>query len=307
MKSSKFYEAAKLMMDCIPYVSQYDDFALKGGTAINFFIRNMPRLSVDIDLTYLHIADRHSTLKNISDLLHEMSASIEKGVTRSRVTKISPKGESRINKLSVERDSVRIKIEPNEVLRGSIFEPEYVTISEAVQDLFESEVSMKLVSIPDLYGGKLCAALDRQHPRDLFDVKLLLENEGITDEIRLSFLAYLLSHDRPINEVIKPTRKDITDIFNREFVGMTDELVSLEELNDVRERMISLLNEQLTGQEKEFLLSFKNGEPKWELFPVKIENLPGIKWKLLNIQKLKAGNTQKHSELYNELKRKLYS
>ena len=293
------------MTDCLPYVNQYEDFALKGGTAINFFIRSMPRLSVDIDLTYLPITERTSTLKNISNLLEQMSASIERNVVGTQVTKISPRGEKRTNKLSVVRDAVRIKIEPNEVLRGSVFKPKTVTICKAAQDLFETEIDMKLVSVPDLYGGKLCAALDRQHPRDLFDVKLLLKNEGITDKIKLSFLTYLLSHDRPINEVLSPTRKDITDVFKSDFEGMTSKSIPVEKLNDVREDMISLLHEKLTDQDRKFLLSFKNGEPTWSLFPVEIENLPGIKWKLVNIQKLKATNPQKHSSLYNELKQKL--
>ena len=307
MKSSKFYKGAKLMMDCLPVVNQYEDFALKGGTAINFFIRNMPRLSVDIDLTYLPIIDRTMTLQNISDLLGQMSDSIEGNIAGTRVTKISPKEEKRINKLSVIRDEVRIKIEPNEILRGSVFKPRTVTTCEAVQDVFETEVEMKILSLPDLYGGKLCAAFDRQHPRDIFDVKLLLENEGITDEIKLSFLAYLLSHDRPINEVLSPSRKNITDVFKNDFEGMTNDTISMEKLNKVRENMISCLHEKLTDQDRKFLLSFKNGKPIWNLFPIEIGNLPSIRWKLMNIQKLKSKNPQKHALLYAELKRKLES
>ncbi len=64
---------------------------------------------------------------------------------------------------------------------------------------------------------EICAALDRQHPRDLFDVKLLLDNEGITDKIRTAFIVYLISHNRPMNELLNPTFQDISHQYTSEF------------------------------------------------------------------------------------------
>ena len=87
-----------------------------------------------------------------------------------------------------------IKIEPNLVIRGSI-DP---TVDKDIAAETEKELglfaSAKCLSVADVYGGKICAALDRQHPRDLFDIKLLLETEGVTEEIRRAFIIYLISH-----------------------------------------------------------------------------------------------------------------
>ncbi len=58
-----------LLLDILPEVAKETCFALHGGTAINLFIRDMPRLSVDIDLTYLPLESREASLKNISDAL----------------------------------------------------------------------------------------------------------------------------------------------------------------------------------------------------------------------------------------------
>lgn len=155
----------------------------------------------------------------------------------------------------------------------------------------------------DLYGGKLCAALDRQHPRDLFDVKVLLENEGITDEIRKAFIVYLVSHDRPISELLDPARKDFRRIYENEFAGMTVEEVEYDDLIAARETLIETLNKELTDAEKEFLVSLKEGQPMWGALGIKgIDKLPAIQWKLMNIQKM---NKKKHAESLEKLKRKL--
>ncbi len=55
----------------------------------------------------------------------------------------------------------------------------------------------------------MVAALDRQHPRDLFDVSALLANEGLTDALRTAFVVYLISHNRPAVELLAPGRLDI--------------------------------------------------------------------------------------------------
>jgi hypothetical protein len=120
---------------------------------------------------------------------------------------------------------------------------------------------MLVASHPDLYAGKLCAALDRLHPRDLFDVKLLYENEGLTDSLRKTFLVFLISHFRPMSELLNPNRKDISKIYESEFVQMAEIEVSLDELLDVRERLIHDINESMSDNERKFLLSFKSKQP----------------------------------------------
>ena len=148
-----------------------------------------------------------------------------------------------------------------------------------------------IVSLADLYGGKICAALDRQHPRDLFDIKLLLEQQGLSQGIDRSifegFIAYLLSHPRPIAEVMSPRLKDIKKSFINEFNGMTSQAITVDELIVIPEKLIAALKTHFTQQEFDFLLSFKSGKPNWDLAPdSNIANLPAVKWKLININKI---------------------
>lgn len=78
---------------------------------------------------------------------------------------------------------------------------------------------MNIVSLPGLYAGKIVAALDRQHPRDLFDIRELLAHEGIDDRLRQAFIVNLLSHGRPMGEVLSSAQKEITQEFERGFRG----------------------------------------------------------------------------------------
>lgn len=143
------------------------------------------------------------------------------------------------------------------------------------------------MSLEDLYGGKICAALDRQHPRDLFDVKILFSNEGISDKTKTAFLVYLMSHNRPISELLAPNFKDLKDMYTSEFSGMTVEKISLDELVEVRSELIKHIHLSLKDNDRAFLLSFKAGKPDWSLFEVPhLKDLPGIQWKLKNIEKL---------------------
>ena len=304
MQASRFYPQVKLLLRCIAPVAQESCFALKGGTAINLFVRDMPRLSVDIDLTYLPLDPRDVALANISAALQRISQSIKKTIPGSKVQETRAKGkDQRIIKLVATFDGQTITIEPNEVLRGLVFGTEQLKLVPKAEKLFEMTTKITTVKIGDLYGGKLCAALDRQHPRDLFDVKLLLENEGITDEIRKGFMVYLSGHDRPMHELIDPPRKDISKIYANDFVDMAEKEVSLEELVKTREQYIHQLKKELTENERRFLLSLKEGAPKWDLLGVPgIEKLPAIQWKLANIQKMKK---EKHQEQIARLKAKL--
>ncbi len=276
------------MLRVMPHVAAEDCFALKGGTAINLFVRDMPRLSVDIDLAYLPAEESRATaLKNISEALGRIAMAIKKTIPNAKVQESRAQEPARIAKLLVAVGQTRIKIEPNEVIRGAVFAAEERELTRRAEELFELSVTARMLSIADLYGGKLCAALDRQHPRDLFDVMVLLENEGITDAIRKAFVVYLASHDRPINELLDPTRKDIRRVYESEFVGMTAEEIEYEDLIVARETLIETLKKELTDAEKAFLISLKEGQPEWSAIGVEgIEKFPAIQWKLMNIRKI---------------------
>ncbi|MCJ8271862.1 MAG: nucleotidyl transferase AbiEii/AbiGii toxin family protein, partial [Psychrosphaera sp.] len=164
----------------------------------------------------------------------------------------------------VSTDVAQIKIEVTPVARGTVNDVVEMPVVEKVEDEI-GFAQMQVISMPDLYGGKICAALDRQHPRDLFDVKMLLESDGVTRDIFNGFIAYTLSHNRPIAEVMEPKWRDITDVFHKEFAGMTVNPVSLEALNKTKGDLLDALKQHFIQQDYDFLMSFKSGVPDCDL------------------------------------------
>ena len=209
-----YLDQARLLIEVLPYVAQQEVFALKGGTAINLFHRDLPLLSVDID----------------------------------RVTE---------------------------------------------QFGF---VEMRILAFGDLYGGKLHAALDRQHPRDLFDVKLPYQNEGLTEDLFRVFMVYVASSGRPMHELLAPAEPASTEAYGTDFTGMTRDPVSMEDLDETRRRLHADVQERLTGDIAAFLLSLHDAEPDFDLigFP-HAGKLPAVRWKLLNLEVLKRDNPSKHA------------
>ncbi len=281
-----FHKQAELLLRMLPIVMNIEEFALKGGTAINFFIRDLPRLSVDIDLCYLPIQDRNTTIKNINTRLHHLKQDAIRSIQGAQVGEMQTP-DFGITKLMIRWQGVSVKLEPNFVLRGTVFPVIERELTNRAEVLFKMAVDCRTMSIQDLYGSKICAALDRQHPRDLYDIKLLLENEGITDEIRQAFIVYLISHPRPMAELLAPNLKDISVIFETEFVGMTFDMVEIMELEKVRESLIAQIRDDLTDSERNFVLSVKQGVPDWDRFGLAhIQNLPAVRWKLSNILRM---------------------
>ena len=246
MIDPKYRAQVELLLQTIPYVAKEEIFALKGGTAINLFIRSLPRLSVDIDLTYIHNNDRETALSEISEGLGRIKADLEKSIPGISVTAVSREGEDA--KISCQLQRAQIKIEVNTTTRGTINDPDLLMVDKKVQESFGRFAAIKVVSMAELYGGKICAALDRQHPRDLFDVKLLLENEGLTEEIKYGFLVALISHMRPINELLNPTFIDQKNAFETQFSGMSDIPFSYEEFEETRKELVSEIISKLTRE-----------------------------------------------------------
>jgi predicted nucleotidyltransferase component of viral defense system len=293
MKTSAFFPQADLLVQVLPFVHTEACFALKGGTAINFFVREFPRLSVDIDLVYLPVEDRKTTLAGIDAALRRVATAIRRALRGAQVREQSLSGEKLVAKLIVQVGRAEVIVEPNTVLRGALYPVQDRTLTPRAVELFGRSVTMRVVSLPDLYGGKLCAALDRQHPRDLFDVHGLLKHEGLTDEIRRAFVVFLASHDRPMNELLTPNRKDLKQVYADQFSGMTLEPVPLGVLEETREKLVAKINAELTVPEREFLLSLKRLEPKWELLGIPgVEKLPGPQWKLYNLRKMTAAKRE---------------
>jgi predicted nucleotidyltransferase component of viral defense system len=302
MSQSMFTAQVDLLLRILPYVMRDRRFALKGGSALNLFVRDLPRLSVDIDLTYLPIEPRDLSLANISEILVAISRDISNALPQVKVEPLRA-ADGRLRKLVVRSGLASVKVEPNETIRGSVFPCEMLDISPQVEDEFGLFMTVQNLSIADLYGGKICAALDRQHPRDLFDVMLLLANEGLTPDIRKAFLVYLISHNRPMAEVLQPNRLPLEAIFASEFLGMSRLSVTCEELVAVRDRLVDLLVQEMSMDEKYFLLSVKELRPDWALLGLDgVESLPAVQWKLQNLVKMPK---QKHLLAIQKLKQVL--
>ncbi len=188
-----------------------------------------------------------------------------------------------------------VKIETSPVMRGAIGEPRLMRTTDAVEDAF-GFVATNVLAFDDLYAGKLHAALDRQHPRDLFDVKLLYKNGGLTDDLFRVFLVYAACSSRPMHELLAPNEREIAEDFAREFAGMTAEPVNIDALLSARKRLIGDIQARLNGNAADFLRTLQAGEPDFTLIDLpQAAELPAIKWKILNLKKLMADNPDKHN------------
>lgn len=275
----------ELLIRCLPAVAHAPEFALKGGTAINLFHHDMPRLSVDIDLTFLPISNRDSALVEIRSQLATIAEVIRRTIplVQIRLT------EGDTPKLHVVTPDARVKVEPSIVIRGSLVPPVESDLCAVAQEAYELFARVQRLDTADLYGGKLCAALDRQHPRDLFDIIHLQAAGKIPDEIRQAFVAYLAGHHRPIAELLAPRRKPIEDLFIHHFSGMTDRPIELDELEAARTQLFEWAATALTERERKFLLSIKQGEPDWAQLPFEgLDRWPAIQWKLHNVRQMSA-------------------
>lgn len=301
--SPTFFNQVRLLVGTMPQIFKEHCFGLKGGTAINLFVRDMPRLSVDIDLAYLPLEDRDTSLRNIDSALRRIGDNIEKFLPGTRISINTLRGTQHCTRIFVTGNDGMIKIEVTPVLRGSIHQPNIMSLSPSVEDQFGS-AQMKVLNFADLYGGKICAALDRQHPRDLFDVHFLLKNEGLNEDLKNCFLVYLISHNRSIAEILDPTPLDIQGLYESEFVGMTNEPIDIEELYQARADLVSQIHYLLNDKDKAFLLSLKNGTPEWDRFahPEAVK-LPAVKWKLHNIAQMQEA---KKAEALEKLEQVLH-
>lgn len=287
-----YLNTARLLTQVAPIVLRSAVFALKGGTAINLFIRDMPRLSVDLDLVLPdHTLSRERALTLIGDNLRDSADQLRKLGFAVNVVGVAQAAET---KLLARRDNIEIKVDVNFVLRGVVGTVTRRPLTRRAQEILQAEVDVPVASLEDVYAGKLVAALDRQHPRDLFDVMLLYQHEGITPAIRRAFVIYVASHDRPIHEVLSPVLRDISLDYEGAFKGMTSEALELKQLLDTRERLIKDLQQNLDADERRFLISLVNAAPEWALLGIPhAEHLPALQWKLLNLRKLAVRNANK--------------
>jgi len=298
-----YIEIVRLLLETAPVVFKESCFALKGGTAINLFVANMPRLSVDIDVVYIdHASSREEALKTIASALDAIKVRLGAMGMESDVT-ATKDGEEL--KLLVRRGRSQVKIEVNHVFRGTVLPVQTLRLAKEARAVFTTELSLPALATPELYGSKLVAAMDRQHPRDIFDVQGMYARLGLTAEIVESFVCYLAGHNRPVHEVLFSRETDIKMAFENEFAGMTRDPITFDELQTVRSKLRRELPQALTPNHRKFLLGLVSGEPDWNLMACRhLSELPAIRWKQQNLAKLKKSNPRKFAQQADELRTK---
>lgn len=280
---SAYIDTVRLLIAVMPEVFRTGTFALKGGTGINLFVNDMPRLSVDIDVVYPDWSvPRDDALRSIAEELNAIAVRLSGQGLAVRVIAAKGRGEG---KLVVSSEMLLVKVEANLIFRGTVLPVERRPLSQHPARMFSSGLVVPVLAIDELYGSKLVAALDRQHPRDLFDVWMMYETHGLTERMIECFVLYLAGHNRPMHEVLRPSRQDMTRDFEASFAGMPREPVALTTLEAVRERLMSDLPRRLSRNQRKFLISIARNSPDWSLTNcAHASALPAIQWRLKNLE-----------------------
>lgn len=299
-----YIDTVRLLLAVAPAVFQSPRFAMKGGTALNLFVQDMPRLSVDIDVVFTdHTLDRETALQAIGGDLNGVKSAIS--TLGHRAVLATTKSGDDV-KLFVDGNGVRVKIEVNFVFRGTVLPVVQSALIQTAQDLFTTEIVLPVLDTAELYGSKLVAAMDRQHPRDIFDVMRMVERFGWQPSFVECFVAYLAGHNRPMHEVLFPRKRPLEPAFTNELAGMTRDTIDLTSLEQTQQQLMAELPRALTSSHRDFLLSLARAEPAWELMPfAHLQELPALQWKLLNLRKLKTRNPARFMAQQEELAKKL--
>lgn len=278
-----YADTVRLLLDVAPDVFSNDVFAMKGGTAINLFVRDLPRLSVDIDVVYTPWqVPREQALAAITLELDVIAKRVTRAGLVARKIAAAGMGDT---KLLVESGGAQVKVEVNTVFRGAVLPIQRRSLSPRTSDSFGAELELPTLAPDELYGSKLVAAMDRQHPRDLFDVHEMFQSGGLTDGAIECFVTYLAGHNRPTHEVLFGNAKDIADEYRNHFVGMTTDPIELDTLLAARARLQEELPRRLTNDHKQFLIGLAGAEPDWSLLRcAHASELPALRWKLENMK-----------------------
>ena len=284
--NSLYNEQVRLLLRILPLIYREEDLAVHGGTAINLFIKDLPRYSVDVDLTYIPLGSREESLAEIGIKLDIISQQLQRAVPGVKIRPVP-------NKLICTLGRSTVKIEVNGIKRGIIGATIEFPLCDKAQAEFGMYCKARIVPIEQLYGGKIAAALSRQHPRDLFDYHYM-DTDKING-LKRGFIYALLGSDKPVIESLSPHAINQKKALENQFRGMTDIPFTYENYENARKHLIAFINSMLSEEDKAFLIGFEEGTPKWEKSPYcDFRDFPSVQWKLLNVNKLKIQNPKKH-------------
>ncbi|MEL7941382.1 nucleotidyl transferase AbiEii/AbiGii toxin family protein [Pseudomonas delhiensis] len=279
----RYTDRVRLLVEILPLLEREPCFALKGGTAINLFEHDLPRLSVDIDLAWLPVHDYSEDARLIAQALGRLADRLRAHPLRLQVQEAAGEGAG-VTRLVVSRGRARVQIETTPVMRGTVHPPRKMVVRPSVEEVF-GFASAQVLDFADLYAGKLAAALSRQHPRDLFDVGLLLEDERADQLLWRTFLVYLTCSPKPAWEMLAPrVPADFSATFDAHFRGMTAEPVEAKALLDIHERLLTRVAGWLDEPSCAFLRSIEDQKPDFDLIGLAhAADLPAVRRKLHNL------------------------
>lgn len=292
---NKLYkEQVRLLLRILPVIYREEDFAIHVGTAINLFIKNLPRYSVDVDLTYIPLTPREESLTEIDKKLAKISQQFQRAVPDVTIRPAPCKLLCTLGRSTV-------KIEVNGIKRGVIGPTIEAPLCDKAQEEFGMYSKARIVPLEQLYGGKIAAALSRQHPRDLFDY-IYMDADKIC-ELKRGFIFALLGSDKPFIESLSPHSINQQETLENQFRGMTDIPFTYENYKNARKQLIVFVNSMISEEDRAFLIGFEEGDPQWENPAYNdFQNFPSVQWKLFNINKLKTQNPVKHRQGVEKLK-----
>ena len=260
------------LLDVLSYISKELDpnqsmLVLKGGTALNLAFTNLARLSVDIDLDYIGSLDKEKTIQDrnliMSALDNYMRGEGYQVSIKSRESAILASRTYAYTNAFGNRDNIKVEI--NFIDRIHVLSE----ISRRI-NIFDKDVMIQTPSMPELFGMKICALIDRYKPRDLYDVKRIFDNASSMNlnEIRKCAIFYL-SLDG-IFDISDGIFAGINSIKQEDIKKELLPVLSKNErfdLNKAKQETIKALKNLflLTDNEKMYLKEFANGNYKPEL------------------------------------------
>lgn len=280
---SRYSERVKLLVEILPTLADEKRFALKGGTAINLFEHDLPRLSVDIDLTWLPVSEFAKDARDIAAALEAIGERLRSGPLRLQVQSSGTEAAG-VYRLIASRKRSRVQIETTPVMRGTVHPVRTLRVRPGVERDF-GFAEMQVLDFADLYAGKLSATLSRQHPRDLFDMQPLLDDGRLDERLWRTFLVYLTCSPKPAAEILAPKEpRDFERMFTAHFQGITAVPVTAASLLDVRARLLKRVSELLDAPSRAFLESVEREAPDFDLIGLpQAAELPGVRRKLSNL------------------------
>ncbi len=286
-------------------------FALKGGTALNLFVFDLPRLSIDIDINYIGAVERAAMLaerpnfeRAIQDVCHR------EDMTLARLPAGHAGGKWRLRYASAVTETANLEVDVTYMARVPLWKP---VIADSQPLGTATATAIPLLDIHELAAGKLRALLSRHASRDLFDARELLTNQEFdATRLRLGFVIYggmsrrdwrtvsiddVAFDEAELRHQLLPVMRTNPTISDADHKAWATRLV-----DECRSALSAVL--PLAENERAFLDRLvEHGEIDPTLLTddedlkERIATHPGLKWKALNVRQHKGRQTAEPDEL----------